>query len=354
MLRCSLQVRASSFSSSSSPVSGVRHLTKVSDLNADETRFLLTLAKEVKANPAKYSSALAAGAPRIDGTTRATAATLLMFFEKPSLRTRVSFETGATQLGMHAIFYSIVDSPLGKKETIEDTIQCLERYVDIVMARVNTRETIRKMAALSKRVPIMNGLDDWAHPCQALTDLLTMAEHMDLFKRNLDFSGRTFLYAGDLNNNVTFDFARGLLTLGGTVRLAGPRLEGYDMPREFLDECDALVKQYGGKLEIYSSDAVTAAKGADIVYTDSWMSYHLPKHLEAERVKVFAPFRVTDEVMASAGPHARFMNCLPASREHEQTASVIDGPQSIVFDQAENRLHSQKALMLWQCKAVKM
>lgn len=333
---------------------GVRHLTKASDLSAAETRFLLNLARDVKTNPGKYASALAAGAPRVDGLpARATAATLLMLFEKPSLRTRVSFEVGMTQMGGHGLFYSVADSPLGKKETIEDTVLVLERYCDLVMARVNSRLTIRKMAELSTKVPIINALDDWAHPCQNLTDLLTIAEHMRLFERQLDFSAVRFCYCGDLNNNVTMDSARGMLTMGGTVALAGPRAEGYDMEKEFLDECDVLAKRYGGKLEIYD-DALKAAKGADIVYTDSWQSYHIPKNLEEQRIKMFTPFRVTDDVMAQAKKTAKFMNCLPASRAHEQTASVIDGPQSIVFDQAENRLHSQKALMLWLAKAVKM
>jgi ornithine carbamoyltransferase len=312
--------------------SALRHLTKISDLSPAEFRSMLESARAMKARPQDYSTVM-------------KDKTLLMLFEKPSLRTRVSFETGMTQMGGHAIFYSIADSPLGKKETIGDTVQVLNRYVDVVMARVNRREDTREMARLSS-IPIINALDDYAHPCQMLADYLTIAE-----KKGFDnLRQLRVAYVGDCKNNVTYDLMRGGLLLGATVAVAGPRGPDFDIEPSVLEECKALKELEVGSFEVHHS-AADAVAGADVVYTDSWMSYHISGDLAKKRVETFQPFQVTSDLMAKAKPDCIFMNCLPAMRGQEQTADVIDGPQSVVFDQAENRLHGQKALLKWLTQA---
>ena len=306
----------------------VRHLTKISDLTPEGFRSLLELGSKMKASPKDYSRVM-------------DQKTLLMLFEKPSLRTRVSFETGMTQMGGHAIFYSIADSPLGKKETITDTVKVLERYVDVIMARVNTRDDIRQMAKHSG-IPVINALDDFAHPCQMLADFLTIGE-----KKGFDnFKKLRIAYCGDCKNNVTYDLMRAGLLLGATVAVAGPSGKEFDIEKAVLDECAELKNLSQGNFEVHHS-AADAVAGADVVYTDSWMSYHISKELSEKRTETFQPFQVTADLMKKAKSDAIFMNCLPAMRGMEQTAEVIDGPQSVVFDQAENRLHGQKALLKW-------
>jgi len=289
----------------------VKHLTKISDLSPDTFRMLLDLAVKMKANPKAYATVM-------------KDKTLLMLFEKPSLRTRVSFETGMTQMGGHGIFYSIADSPLGKKETIGDTVLVLSRYVDVVMARVNRREDIREMARLST-IPIINALDDYAHPCQMLADYMVIGE-----KKGFDNFGKLRIaYCGDCRNNVTYDLMRGGIMLGATVAVAGPKGADFDIEQSVLDECSELAARHGGKFEVHH-DAAAAVTNADVVYTDSWMSYHISKEQQGKRVETFTPFQVTSALMAKGKPDAIFMNCLPAMRGMEQTAEVIDGPQSIV------------------------
>lgn len=268
--------------------------------------------------------------------------TLLMLFEKPSLRTRVSFETGMTQMGGHAIFYSVADSPLGKKETFSDTGKVLSRFVNVIMARLNKRTDIRQLAEAST-IPVINALDDFAHPCQMLADLLTIIE------KKGKVEGLTMAYCGDLKNNVTYDLMRMASLLGYTINCAGPVGEGYAPEQEVLDECKAICEKTGGKVNIFTSNALEACKGVDVIYCDSWMSYGIPAADAAARTEKFMPFQVTKEVMDAAKPDAIFMNCLPAARGMEQTADVIDGPHSVVFDEAENRLHAQKALLLFLC-----
>lgn len=265
-----------------------------------------------------------------------------MLFEKPSLRTRVSFETGMTQMGGHAIFYSVADSPLGKKETFSDTGKVLSRFVNVIMARLNKRTDIRQLAEAST-IPVINALDDFAHPCQMLADLLTIIE------KKGKVEGLTMAYCGDLKNNVTYDLMRMASLLGYTINCAGPVGEGYAPEQEVLDECKAICEKTGGKVNIFTNNALEACKGVDVIYCDSWMSYGIPAADAAARTEKFMPFQVTKEVMDAAKPDAIFMNCLPAARGMEQTADVIDGPHSVVFDEAENRLHAQKALLLFLC-----
>ncbi len=304
----------------------VRHLLKVSDFSKEECEKVINKSIEIKKNPKKYNSAL-------EGET------LLMLFEKPSLRTRISFETGMQQLGGHAIFYSIKDSPLGKKENISDTAKVASRFVNIIAARVFKRQDIWDLAKYAD-VPVINMLDDFAHPCQVLGDFQTINEkkgRLDNFKLS---------YFGDANNNVTYDLMRMCAMFGLRMDVACPKNPDYSPEQLVIDEVLELSKSSGAEVKVVH-DAFEAARDTDIIYTDSWMSYGIPQEQEEERKKAFMPYQVTSSIMKAARPDAAFMNCLPAMREYEQTAEVIDGPQSIVFDQAENRLHIQKAIMLF-------
>lgn len=285
---------------------------------------LLGRATEIKTDPRAYARALGGK-------------TLVMLFEKPSLRTRISFEVGMSQLGGHAIFYSIADSPLGKKETFGDTGQVLSRFADLVMARLFAHSDCENLAAASS-IPIINGLTDFSHPCQILSDLLTIVE------KKGRLAGVKLAYLGDANNNVTHSLLYGCARMGLTMSVGCPRGETYEPQPAALARARELADDPGA-LSV-THDAAEAVAGADIVYTDSWMSYHIADDEKAARIAALTRYQVTAERMAGAATDALFMNCLPAMRGQEQTAEVIDGPQSIVFDQAENRLHLQKALMV--------
>jgi ornithine carbamoyltransferase len=258
---------------------------------------------------------------------------LLTLFEKPSLRTRVSLEVGMHQLGGQAIFYSIADSPLGKKESVEDTGKVLARMCQGITARVSSRKAVRSLAEVSD-VPVINALDDYAHPMQMFADLQTIVE----FKGS--WEGLTMTYLGDLENNVTYDLMRLAALMGYNMHLAGAG----QVEEGVWTEVKALQEKSGSKVEVFKT-AQEAVAGVDVVYCDSWMSYGIPKDEEEARIKLFKPFQANAELMKLAKPDCIFMNCLPAARGMEQTAEVIDGPQSVVFDQAENRLHAQKALL---------
>lgn len=303
-----------------------RHLLKISDFTKIECEKVIDKAIEIKTKPYKYGTSL-------------KGETLLMLFEKPSLRTRISFETGMQQLGGHAIFYSIKDSPLGQKENIHDTSKVASRFVNLIAARVFKRQDIRDLAKYSN-VPVINMLDDYAHPCQMIGDFLSIKE-----KKGKLYDLK-MAYYGDAHNNVTYDLMRICALFGLKLDVACPKGAEYTPEQEVLDEVEHLANSSGAMVNVIH-EPVEAAKGADIIYTDSWMSYGIPKELEEERKRVFTPFQVTSQIMKKAKDDAIFMNCLPAMRGYEQTAEVIDGPQSIVFDQAENRLHGQKAIMLF-------
>jgi len=311
----------------------MNHLIDLDSLSPGEVTSLLDLAADIKSlmksDPEAYREQWGAS---LRGKT------LLMLFEKPSLRTRVSFEVGMTQLGGHAIFYSIKDSPLGKKESIGDTAKVISRMCDIMMARLFKHEHLLELAKHST-IPVINALTDFSHPCQILGDLLTIREH---FGRT---EGLTLAYVGDCNNNVTHSLLHGCPLAGMNIRTAGPDSEAFQPWREVVEHSRRLASDAGTTVEVLT-DPVAAVKDADIVYTDSWMSYHIPDEEKAERLLKLMPYQVTADLMKSAKSSAVFMNCLPAMRGEEQTAEVIDGPQSIVFQQAENRLHIQKAIML--------
>ena len=240
------------------------------------------------------------------------------------------------QLGGHAIYLDAKDAPLGKKESITDTAKASSRYCDIIMARLFKQEDIEELAN-NATVPVINALTDLFHPCQILSDLLTIHEKKGNPK------GLKLCFVGDGNNNITHSLLLGCSITGMDISVGCPKQHS---PQEWVVEiAKKNAAKSGSKIEILN-DAKKAVENADIVYTDSWMSYHIPKNQEAERIKTFKPYQVNKELMANAKKNAIFMNCLPAMRGYEQTAEVIDGKQSIVFDQAENRLHMQKAIIL--------
>jgi ornithine carbamoyltransferase len=308
----------------------MKHLISLEDWSGEEILDTLKLASKIKARPQKYADAL-------------KQKTLLMIFEKPSLRTRLSFEIGMTQLGGHAIYYNMSTSPMGGgKETIEDSIKVISRMCDIVMARLFHHEHILKMAGHAT-IPVINALTNDSHPCQILADLQTIQEKKGTLK------GLKLAYLGDGFNNVTHSLMRGCTKLGISICVGSP--EGQTPAVEVTETCSQFAKESGCEL-LVTNNPGAAIENADVVYTDSWMSYHIPKEEEEGRIKLFTPYQVTKELMENAKPDAIFMNCLPALRGYEQTAEVIDGPQSVVFDEAENRLHAQKSVMLKLCGAV--
>lgn len=259
--------------------------------------------------------------------------TLAMIFSKPSTRTRVSFEVAMTQLGGHAIYLGTSDIQIGRGETIADTARVISRYCDAIMIRTFAHEDVETLARFS-RVPVINGLSDLVHPCQILADFVTIRE------KKGQLSGLTLAYVGD-GNNVCHSLMLGGAKMGMELRVVTPK--GYEPSPLItrLSQEDAAV--HGGKIVI-TDDIDQGVRGADIVYTDVWTSMGQEKEKE-ERQKAMRPYQVNRELMAKAGPKAIFMHCLPAHRGEEVTDEVADGPQSVIFDQAENRLHAQKALL---------
>jgi ornithine carbamoyltransferase len=309
----------------------MQHLLTLDDWTPAQVRAVLDLAARVKERPADYARAL-------------TQRTLLMIFEKPSLRTRLSFETGMTQMGGHAIYYDTSTSPMGAgKESLHDTAKTFSRYVDIVMARLFRHADLEELARHAT-IPIINALTDHAHPCQILADLLTVQE------KKGELAGLKLAYLGDSNNNVTHSLMIGGAMMGMHVAVGCPADAAYAPQPEVCETAQRLAVANGGGISVHA-DAAAAVAGADVVYTDSWMSYHIPKDQLEQRVEVFMPYQVNQALMGEAATDAIFMNCLPAIRGYEQTVEVIDGPQSVVFDQAENRLHAQKAVLLMLLQA---
>ncbi len=307
-----------------------RDLLVVKDFTKDEIIEIINNALDIKKNPGKYATAM-------------KDKTLLMIFEKPSLRTRLSFEAGMTKMGGHAIFYSIKDSPLGKKETMHDTAKTASRYVDVIMARTYKHSDVEELAKYAS-IPVINALTNFAHPCQILCDFMAMKE------KGKDTEKMKLAYFGDCNNNVTHDLMYASAIMGCEMAVCCPKGEEYEPQKSVVQDVAELSKKSGAKVYV-TNDVKEAATGADVVYTDSWMSYHIADEEKERRVKDLTPYQVNSELMEMTKADSIFMNCLPAMRGYEQTADVIDGPQSIVFDQAENRLHVQNAIMLYLLKA---
>jgi len=258
---------------------------------------------------------------------------LAMIFEKASTRTRVSFEVGMTQLGGHALFLSPNDLQIGRGETIADTARVLSRYVEGIMYRGFKRDNVRELAA-NATVPVINGLDDKEHPCQIVADLFTMLERKSALKR------LKLAYVGD-GNNVCNSLLLGAAIVGMGMTAACP--PGYEPDAEILAHAKRIAKETNARIEVIH-DPLAAARNADVLYTDVWVSMGQEKERE-EREKLFRPYQVNAKLLDVAKPDAVVMHCLPAHRGLEITDDVIDGPHSIVFDQAENRLHAQKAIL---------
>ena len=299
--------------------SDVRHLLDIDDLSQEELFSVLDLA-------ADYKLALTRGEEHADLAGQ----TLGMLFQKPSTRTRVSFETGMTQLGGHAIFLGADDIQLGRGEPLKDTARTLSRYVDGVMARVFKHENIEVMAEYAD-VPIVNGLTDDAHPCQTLADLLTIRE------RFVDLDTVSATWIGD-GNNVAQSFVLGCAIAGIDLTVATPPEHAVD--EAVLDRAAEL-----GTAPTTTHDPVEAVTDANVVYTDVWVSMGQEDEREI-RLRRFDGFQVNEELLEHA-PEAAVMHCLPAHRGEEITDAVLESERSIVFDQAENRLHAQKALLSW-------
>jgi len=298
-----------------------RDLCSSLDLNATDARLILNTAHAVKANPEEYRHAL-------------DARQLVMFFEKDSLRTRLTFEAGINTLGGSAIFIDQTASRLGARETLADVAHNLERWVDIIVLRTYSHATITGMAHYAN-VPVINALSDIEHPCQALTDVFTLEEHYG------DLRGLELAYVGD-GNNVAHSLLLTAVLMGVNVTLASP--EGYGPKADFLAAAQTAAAISGSRVQC-CADPKEAVRGVDAIYTDAWTS--MGQESEAtERQTIFQPYQVNRQLMDLAAPHAVFMHCLPAHRGEEVTDEVIDSAQSIVFDQAENRLHVQKAILL--------
>lgn len=300
------------------------HLINLADVTFAELRALLKLGHEVKRNPSAWSRAM-------------QGRTVCMLFEKPSLRTRISFETGTTQMGGHAIYYDLGSSPFGAgKESIADTARTLSRFVDVIMARVFQHKAILDLARHAT-VPVINGLTDDSHPTQILADLMTMEERFGSLR------GLTLAYLGDGHNNVTHSLMEGCAKAGMNVRVASPA--GYGPDQSVYKRASAVARKTGANMVVVTNPA-EAARGANVIYTDTWMSYHIPESEKEKRSRMFRPYQVNEALMKRAHKKAIFMHCLPAQRGCEVTDAVMDGPQSAVFDEAENRLHMHKAIML--------
>ncbi|HEV7670592.1 MAG TPA: ornithine carbamoyltransferase [Thermoanaerobaculia bacterium] len=299
-----------------------RHLISIHDLSTSQVAGLFRLAADVKKNPAKYATALAGK-------------TLGMIFEKSSTRTRVSFEVGTFQMGGHALFLSSRDIQLGRGEPISDTAQVLSRYVSGIMARTFAHQTVTDLAKYGS-VPVINGLTDDLHPCQGLTDYFTLTEIFG------DLKGRKIAYVGD-GNNMAHSLMFGAAKCGMNIAIASP--QGYKVQEKYLAQAREDATAAGTTIEL-TEDPRQAVVDADCVTTDVWAS--MGQEAEAAiRLQAFEGYEVDVSMMALAKKDAVFLHCLPAHRGEEVSAEVCDGPQSRIFDQAENRLHTQKAILLW-------
>lgn len=294
----------------------IRHYLQFNDLTKDETLYLLDRARLIKDRFKRYE-------PHLTLHDR----TLAMVFEKASTRTRVSFEAGMYQLGGSVIHLTTNDSQLGRSEPIEDTARVISRMVDIVMIRTFGQDRIERFAEFS-RVPVINGLTNEYHPCQILADIFTFIEHHG------SIEGKTVAWIGD-GNNMAYTWLQAAEMLGFKLHISSP--DGYKLDRSLIGNPDASVFQE-------FDDPIDACRGAHLVTTDVWTSMGFEEENEVRR-KAFAEWCVDQDMMDVAAKDALFMHCLPAHRGEEVTADVIDGPQSVVWDEAENRMHVQKALM---------
>jgi ornithine carbamoyltransferase len=296
-------------------------LVSISDLGPAGVEAVLELTRLMKARPADFRGALAGKQ-------------LALFFEKPSLRTRLTFEAGINSLGGTSFFFDQTEARLDAREKLSDIARNLERWVDGIVLRTFAHSTVTEMAKHTC-IPVVNGLSDWEHPCQALADYFTLLERFGNAKKI------RLAYVGD-GNNVAHSLMLTAACLGSAITVATPA--GYEPAAEIVDSAKEIAAETGATIEIVN-DPDAAVEGADAVYTDVWAS--MGKESEAaERKAIFSPYQVNEKLFAHAGKRAVFMHCLPAHRGDEVTDAVIDCSRSVVFDQAENRLHVQKAIML--------
>jgi ornithine carbamoyltransferase len=302
----------------------IRHFIDLRDIPADQLRLIIDTARKVKEDFRKGKSY-----QPLPGKI------LAMIFEKSSTRTRVSFEVGIRDLGGHAIIMSERDMQLGRGESLADTARVLSRYVDCIMLRAHSHASIQELAQ-SGHIPVINGLTDRSHPCQIMADILTFEEHRG------PIAGKTIAWVGD-GNNVANTFIEAAVKFGFKLRLA--------CPKELPPDAETLeyAKANGTDVQLLL-DPKEAVAGADAVITDCWVS--MGDRDASRRHRWLKNYQVDDALMAKASEKSLFMHCLPAHRGEEVTASVIDGPQSVVFDEAENRLHAQKGILLWCFKVI--
>ncbi len=299
-----------------------RSLASLHDLTKEEIEEILKTSELLKLQLLRGQ-----GHPILKGKT------LAMIFEKPSTRTRISFEVGMWQLGGYALYLSASDLQLGRGESIADTAQVLSRYVDGIMARVFGHQRILDLVKYSK-VPVINGLSDFTHPCQGLADLFT------IYEKRGKLSGLKLAYLGD-GNNVAHSLLYGCSKVGMDITLACPK--GYEPIPKVVSEAGKEAKRSGSTVKV-TKDPREAVKGADIVYTDVWASMGQEKERQ-KRLKIFKPYQVNRQLVKEAKEDYLFMHCLPTHRGEEVTDEVADSKNSVIFDQAENRMHTQKALM---------
>jgi ornithine carbamoyltransferase len=296
-----------------------RHFTDLSAVSAADLRLIMDDGKRLKALQK-------AGTPEKPFAGKVMA----MIFDKPSTRTRVSFDVGMRQLGGETIMLTGSEMQLGRSESIADTAKVLSRYVDIIMIRTTDHARMAELAEHAT-VPVINGLTDDTHPCQIMADIMTYEEHRGPVK------GKTFAWTGD-GNNVLHSLVEGAARFDFKVNIAVPN--GSEPQQRYID----WARKNGGQINV-DTDAVAAVVGADCVVTDCWVS--MGQEAKARGHNVFQPYQVNEALMRHADKQALFMHCLPAHRGEEVTDEVIDGPQSVVFDEAENRLHAQKAILAW-------
>jgi ornithine carbamoyltransferase len=299
-----------------------RHFLRDDDLTPAEQAEVLELAKAMKADRQAFRPL---AGPR----------TVALLFDKPSLRTRVSFSVGVAELGGVPLEIDTTKTHIGRGETIADIARVLTRQVAAITWRTSGQERIEELAG-SSTVPVINALTDEFHPCQILADLQTVAE------RRGSLAGRTFTYAGDGANNMAHSYLLGCATAGMHVRVAAPR--GYQPDPAIVAKAQQIAAHTGGSAAVFDDPAL-AAKGADVLATDVWVS--MGQAGAPERTAALSPYQVNDELLALAAGDVIVLHCLPAHRGEEITAEVLDGPASVVWDQAENRLHAQKALLAW-------
>ena len=304
----------------------MRHFLDIHNIDAGDLRGILDQAKAMKD--------ARAGRPRgAEDDARALAGRMVaLLFEKPSTRTRVSFDVGTRQLGGRTLILSGSEIQLGHGETIADTARVLSRYVDLVMIRTFEEESLLELARHAS-VPVINGLTNRTHPCQVMADVMTFEEHRG------PIAGKKVVWAGD-GNNVCASFLHAAGQFGFEMVVTGP--EDLTPEAEFVE----LARAKGASVEL-NSDPVKAMSGADLVVTDTWISMHDSPAIKESRRRQLQPYQVNEELMAHANSDALFMHCLPAHRGEEATDEVLDGPNSKIFDEAENRLHVQKAIMRW-------